>query len=79
MLNDTNALFSGNPLKGMVHGGSVFMQSPYSEPSEVWDRIPSHHQQSILDKELTICYIDMVKIAREVASVAWAIGITHGA
>ena len=28
MLNDTTALFSGNPLKGMVDGGAIFMQSP---------------------------------------------------
>ncbi len=69
VLNDTNALFSGNPLKGTVDGGSVFMQSHYAEPVDVWKRIPAHHQKTIRDKNLRVYFVDMVKIAREVASV----------
>ena len=70
VLNDTNALFSGNPIKGMVDGGAIFMQSPFDDPVDVWARIPAQHKRTILQKELRICYIDMVNIAREVASVA---------
>ncbi len=70
VLNDTNALFSGNPLNGMVDGGAIFMQSHFDKPVDVWTRIPTHHKRTILKKELRIYYIDMVKIAREVASVA---------
>ena len=70
VLNDTNALFSGNPLKGMVDGGAIFMQSHFDTPVDVWARIPTQHKRTILQKELRIYYIDMVKIAREVASVA---------
>jgi pyruvate-ferredoxin/flavodoxin oxidoreductase len=70
VLNDTNALFSGNPIKGMVDGGAIFMQSPFDDAVDVWARIPAQHKRTILQKELRICYIDMVKIAREVASVA---------
>lgn len=70
VLNDTAALFSGNPLKGMVAGGKVVMQSTFGNPLEVWNRIPKHHQRFIREKGLRIFYIDMVQIAREVASVA---------
>ena len=70
VLNDTNALFSGNPLKGVVDGGAIFMQSHYTNPVDVWARIPKQHQRTILEKELRIFFIDMVKVAREVASVA---------
>jgi len=70
VLNDTTALLSGNPLKGMVEGGAIFMQSPYSEPQDVWDRIPAAHQKLIQEKKLRVHFIDMVQIAREVASVA---------
>ncbi|MCG8451439.1 MAG: 2-oxoacid:acceptor oxidoreductase family protein [Pirellulales bacterium] len=70
VLNDTNALYSGNPLKGMVDGGAVFMQSPYANPADVWARIPREHKQTIKQKNLRIYYTDMVSIAREVASVA---------
>lgn len=70
VLNDTTALLSGNPLKGMVDGGAIFMQSPLTEPAEVWKRIPHHHRETIREKKLRVFFIDMVKIAREVASVA---------
>ncbi len=70
VLNDTTALASSNPLKGMVDGGAAFMQSPFADPTEVWERIPVHQQQTIKEKKLHIFFIDMVKIAREVASVA---------
>jgi pyruvate-ferredoxin/flavodoxin oxidoreductase len=70
VLNDTNALQSGNPLKGMVDGGAIFMQSTFAEPADVWSRIPEHHKATIRNKHLRVFFIDMVKIAREVASVA---------
>jgi len=70
VLNDTNAMFSGNPLVGMVEGGAIFMQSHYTSAADVWARIPTQHKQIICDRQLRVFYIDMVEIAREVASVA---------
>jgi pyruvate-ferredoxin/flavodoxin oxidoreductase len=70
VLNDTTALLSGNPLKGMVPGGAVFMQSPFSEPADVWARIPPHHRRTIREKDLRVYFADMVTIAREVTSEA---------
>ena len=70
VLNDTNALFSGNPLKGMVDGGAVFMQSHYTDGADVWQRLPEHQKELIRQKKLRIFFADMVTIAREVASVA---------
>jgi pyruvate-ferredoxin/flavodoxin oxidoreductase len=70
VLNDTNAMFSGNPLHGMVEGGAIFMQSPYANPADVWARIPLQHKNTIRQKRLRVYFIDMVKIAREVTSIA---------
>src|SRR6266403_3630601 len=42
VLNDTTALFSGNPLAGLVPGGAVIMQSTFNSPKDVWERIPAH-------------------------------------
>ena len=70
VLNDTNALFSGNPLKGLVDGGAIFMQSPYKNPKDVWARVPSAHKRTIQEKNLHVYYADMVHIAREEASLA---------
>ena len=46
------------------------MQSPHADPREVWTRIPEHNRRTIRAKNLRVYYADMVKIAREVASVA---------
>jgi pyruvate-ferredoxin/flavodoxin oxidoreductase len=70
VLNDTTALHSGNPLKWMVDGGAIFMQSPYKSPTDVWTRIPPNHKRTIIEKNIRVFYIDMVAIARSVASVA---------
>ncbi len=70
VLNDTNAVFSGNPLTGMVEGGAIFMQSPHPRAHDVWSRIPAHHQHTIRSRKLRVYFADMVSIAREVASVA---------
>ncbi|REK25726.1 MAG: pyruvate ferredoxin oxidoreductase [Planctomycetota bacterium] len=70
VLNDVNAILSGNPLGGIVDGGAVFMQSPHSDPADVWQRIPAAKKRIIRDKKVRIYYADMVQIAREVASVA---------
>ena len=70
VLNDVNAVLSGNPLKGTVEGGAIFMQSAYHDPKEVWNHFPAHHRQTIRDKKIRVYFADMVQIAREVASVA---------
>ena len=69
-LVDTTAMQSGNPIKGMVDGGSVFMQSHDTDPKDVWRHIPKHHQETIKKKNIHVYFADMVTIAREVASVA---------
>ena len=44
------------------------MQSPYENSTDVWARIPENHKRTIRDKHLHVYFIDMVKIAREVAT-----------
>ena len=70
VLNDVNAMRGGNPLKGMVEGGAVFMQSVHQDAQAVWNHIPPRHQETIRNDKIRIFYCDMVQIAREVASVA---------
>ncbi len=70
VLNDVNAVLAGNPIKGMVEGSAIFMQSHYDSAEEVWNHIPVHHQKTIRDNKLRVFWADMVHIAREVASVA---------
>ena len=60
VLNDTNALFSGNPLVGLVPGGAIFMQSPYTNPVDVWQRIPTRDKNTIREKRLRVYFADTV-------------------
>jgi pyruvate-ferredoxin/flavodoxin oxidoreductase len=69
-INDPTAILSPEPLRGVLPGGAIFMQSPYADPKEVWMRVPEHNRRTIREKKLRVYYADMVTIAREVASVA---------
>jgi pyruvate-ferredoxin/flavodoxin oxidoreductase len=66
-VNDPTAILSPLTLKGLVEGGAVFMQSPYTDPADVWKRIPAENRQTIKDKKIRVFYCDMVRIAREEA------------
>jgi pyruvate-ferredoxin/flavodoxin oxidoreductase len=67
-INDPTAILSPLTLHGLVEGGSIFMQSPHTDPVEVWKRIPPANKHSIREKKVRVFFCDMVKIAREVAS-----------
>ncbi len=67
-INDPTAILSPGTLKGLVTGGAIFMQSPYSDPAEVWGRVPPQNRKMIRDKKARVYFCDMVRIAREVAS-----------
>lgn len=69
ILNDVNAIY-GDPLSGIVPGGAIFMQSAYSDPGEVWQRIPERHKRTIREKSIRVFFTDTVKIARDAASAA---------
>jgi pyruvate-ferredoxin/flavodoxin oxidoreductase len=69
-INDPTAILSPLTLHGLTAGGAVFMQSPYSDPTDVWTRVPQDNRRAIRDKKVRVFYCDMVRIAREVASEA---------
>jgi pyruvate-ferredoxin/flavodoxin oxidoreductase len=67
-VNDPTAMLSPLTLKGLVPGGAIFMQSPHSDPAEVWKRIPAENQKYIREKKARVYFCDMVRIAREEAN-----------
>ncbi|HAB17732.1 MAG TPA: pyruvate ferredoxin oxidoreductase, partial [Verrucomicrobiales bacterium] len=67
-LNDVNAFNLGNPLEGIAHDGSIFIQSNETDPQKVWDHIPEFGRKIIRTKRVRVYYLDTVKIAREVAT-----------
>jgi pyruvate-ferredoxin/flavodoxin oxidoreductase len=69
-LNDINAFNLANPLKGLQHGGMLFVQTPKIESSEIWCDFPKWAQKIIHEKKIKVMALDTVKIAREVSSKA---------
>ncbi len=67
-INDPTAILSAHTLDGLQPGGAIFMQSPHTDPRDVWNFIPPHIRKTIREKKYRVYYADMVKIAREVAS-----------
>src|SRR6266404_2767647 len=69
-LNDVNAFNLENPLAGFSDNGMVFVQSPKTEPNEIWAAIPASARRTLREKNTRLFALDTVQIAREVSSRA---------
>jgi pyruvate-ferredoxin/flavodoxin oxidoreductase len=69
-LNDVNAFNLENPLAGLSQSGMVFVQSPKTEPSDIWAAVPAWARRNLIQKEARVFALDTVKIAKEVSSLA---------
>ena len=69
-INDPTAILNPLTLDGLQKNGNIFIQSPHTEPVEVWKHIPAHVQKIIRERKIRVYYTDMVTIAREMASRA---------
>ena len=67
-LNNVNAFNLGNPLAGLVPGGTVFVQHQSRDPEQVWKSIPANAKHFIRDNRIRVLALDSVKVAREVSS-----------
>ena len=67
-VQDKNAFNTGNPLKGVRDGGTVFLQTNAESDAEVWRNLPAWAQNEIRDRGIRLLWIDTAKIAREVSS-----------
>jgi pyruvate-ferredoxin/flavodoxin oxidoreductase len=67
-INTVNAFNIGNPLSGLVPGGTTFVQHPSTDPTQVWQAIPADARAFILSNRIRVMVLDAVKVAREVSS-----------
>ena len=67
-INTVNAFNMGNPLSGLVPGGTTFVQHPSTDPAQVWQSIPADAQAFIRRNQIRVMVLDAVKVAREVSS-----------
>ncbi len=56
-------VYSADVLARAAIGATFLLNSPYG-PDSVWDQLPTHLQQSIIDKKVQLYVIDAYKVAR---------------
>jgi pyruvate-ferredoxin/flavodoxin oxidoreductase len=69
-LNDVNAFNLENPLAGLSKHGMVFVQSPHTDPAEIWKSVPAWARKEMREKEARLYALDTVAIAKDVSSRA---------
>ncbi len=67
-LNNVNAFNLGNPLHGLVAGGTVFVQHPSKDPAAVWQSIPAAARDFISRHQIHVLALDAIKVAQEVTT-----------
>ena len=66
-LHDVAAFGQGAPLAGLSDGGTVFIQTPLTEPEAIWAAIPSGDRAEILARGIDVVALDTAALARAYA------------
>lgn len=62
-LHDVNSFKQGNPLAGLVDGGTVFVPTPLTDPDEIWAALPAATQAEILARGIKLLALDTAALA----------------
>ena len=63
-LHDVSAFALGDPLAGLVDGGTVFVQSPLNDPAAIWSSIPAMARADIVRRRIRVTALDTAGLAR---------------
>jgi pyruvate-ferredoxin/flavodoxin oxidoreductase len=63
-LHDVAAFRQGDPLHGLVDGGTVFVSSPEPDPEAIWNSIPLEARREILARHIRLTVLDTAALAR---------------
>jgi pyruvate-ferredoxin/flavodoxin oxidoreductase len=66
-LYDVAAFGQGDPLAGVVAGGTVFVHSPLTDPLAIWQTIPAAARRRILARGIHVTALDTTALARRFA------------
>ncbi|OGQ14445.1 MAG: pyruvate ferredoxin oxidoreductase [Deltaproteobacteria bacterium RIFCSPHIGHO2_02_FULL_40_11] len=67
ILNDLNAFYVGNPLKGLSMGGHLFIQTSPKNFQTLWETLPQNIKTEIRKKEIHLWVLDAKAIASELS------------
>ena len=63
-LHDVAAFRQGDPLHGLVDGGTVFVASTQSDPEMIWGSIPIEARRQMLARNIRLTALDTAGLAR---------------
>jgi len=63
-LHDVAAFALGDPLHGLVDGGTVFIQSALTDPAAIWESIPPAAREDIVCRRIRVTALDPAALAR---------------
>jgi pyruvate-ferredoxin/flavodoxin oxidoreductase len=63
-LHDVAAFGLGDPLAGLVDGGTLFLQSELTEPTAIWATIPTAARSEIVRRRIRVTALDTAGLAR---------------
>ena len=66
-LFDTNSFKQGDPLAGLVDGGTVFVPTPLTDPDEIWAALPPATRAEILARKIRLLALDTAALAKKYA------------
>ena len=66
-VHDTNSFKQGNPLAGLVDGGTVFVPTQLTDPAEIWAALPPATRSEILARNIRLLALDSGELARKYA------------
>ena len=62
--HDVAAFALGDPLHGLIDGGTVFVQSSLTDPLEIWESIPASVRPEIVARRIRVTALDTGTLAR---------------
>ncbi|HEY6957854.1 MAG TPA: 2-oxoacid:acceptor oxidoreductase family protein, partial [Candidatus Limnocylindria bacterium] len=63
-IHDVAAFGQGDPLSGLVEGGTLFLQTALTEPNAIWRSIPVDARTKILRRGIKVMALDTAALAR---------------
>jgi pyruvate-ferredoxin/flavodoxin oxidoreductase len=63
-LHDVSGFHQG-ALAGLVEGGTVFVQSPLTDPVAIWDSVPERAREHMVARNIRLIALDTAAMARE--------------
>jgi pyruvate-ferredoxin/flavodoxin oxidoreductase len=63
-LHDVSAFGLGDPLAGLVDGGTVFIQSSLVDADAIWASIPAHARAELVARRIRVTALDTASLAR---------------